>query len=172
MPGSLPRKMFSYIYRTVQQDWTTLEYGSGLSTLLFNEIGCAHLALEDQKVWRDKVTSLVGNTCEVKHVPLTRVQGSRHRMKYDWLPVGEYNLVLIDGPQGKLGRDGVLEQIQLLVNPQTIVLIDDVHRREEKRILDKLCGILEREARLVEEPLVTRPQQNRAFAILEPICDS
>lgn len=160
LPGTMPQKMFEYLAETVRSEWRTLEYGSGLSTLLFDRLGSEHLALEHEQRWHDKISKLV--ECEVRMAPMNRTPW------YTWAPPAEpFDLVLIDGPQGKIGRRGALTEILKVAGPQTIALLDDVHRGAEKRLCGAICSLLEREAEIVEEPLRCS-KGNRAFAILRP----
>lgn len=52
---------------------------------------------------------------------------------YDLESVPEYDLLLVDGPPGRIGRSGILDNLYLfdLSKP---VIVDDTHRKEEQKI--------------------------------------
>lgn len=49
-----------------------------------------------------------------------------------------YDLLLVDGPPQQIGRGGILKHLTLFDLTKPIV-IDDVHRKAERRILDKIA---------------------------------
>ena len=62
---------------------------------------------------------------------------------YSKLPKNDFSLIIIDGPPKIIGRDGILEHLNIL-NLADIILIDDLHRTDEFNLsqeISKKCGL-------------------------------
>jgi hypothetical protein len=79
---------------------------------------------------------------------------------YDWEPHGPDDLILIDGPQGEGNRDSVLSRLPVMAGSGSVVVIDDAHRAEERRLAHLAAESLNR-------PVVFYEGCGRGFAIIE-----
>lgn len=123
----------------------TLETGSGLSTWLMAAWGCNHTALEHDPAWYQRVAGpLCGEAC----VHLRAITPQTTSPWYAWQPPGPFDLILIDGPTGDIGRGGILQHLPELITPHTVIVVDDTHRPSDRTLCDR---IVERHAyRLTE----------------------
>jgi glycosyltransferase involved in cell wall biosynthesis len=131
----------------------TLETGSGKSTILFERAGCDHVALEHDVRKRAPYTSVVV-------APLT---GSP--AWYDWEPAHPFDLVLIDGPPGRIGRFGILRVLPRLVHRGSVIVVDDTHRKAERRLAEEIAR---RHGMSVESRKTTVFGLVRGYSILSP----
>lgn len=116
----------------------TLEFGSGLSTWLFDAANTAHTALEHDASWARRCRR--GNLS-----PMVRLHEQQIRDGwYDWRPNRPYDVILIDGPPGNIGREGVLPHVEKLCHATTIVFVDDVQRTPERKLAEKIAQCLDR----------------------------
>lgn len=136
----------------------TLEFGSGLSTIGFDRQGTVHTAIEHDRKWAGRVQRKLKPDTKVNliHVPI--VDGW-----YDWKPkYGElYDVILIDGPPGTIGRQGCLRYVPDMLAPGGVIYVDDTQRPAEQQISAELAERL---------GLATRRVQHgqRSFDILTP----
>lgn len=113
----------AYLESTLVPGMRTLEFGSGLSTQIFVEAGCSHVALEHDPRFAPELPSVV----------LTRLVGNPPF--YESIPAGPFDLILIDGPPGASGgRWGVLRVLPSLINEKTCIILDDTNRRQENEL--------------------------------------
>lgn len=124
------------IRRYLQPGMRTLEFGSGLSTCMFSHYGCDHTAVEHDPLWHQRLVSLSpGPRCRVQ---LARLTGTPPW--YDWQPGGEYDLVFVDGPQGRIGRQGFLRVVRDLGSPT--IVFDDTLRSAERELAEEVADLL------------------------------
>jgi len=129
---SISQPCWAEICKRLRPGMRTLEFGSGLSTLLFTNHDVRHTAIEDAPdIPRD-----AGPT--VRQVELSPDGW------YDWEPDGLYDLILIDGPQGTGNRGGVLRVIERLVHDETVIVVDDVRRVAERELAERIRSQLGR----------------------------
>ncbi len=121
-----------YCWETIQgllrPGWMTLECGSGLSTLLFDAVGCRHTALEHDP----------RHCAGSRSVKLTPLVGDPPW--YDWTSSSRFDFIFIDGPPGRIGRAGIRHRIAELMHDDTIVVLDDTHRAAEYRLCSQLAN--------------------------------
>jgi hypothetical protein len=144
---TIPRKLWEIIRPMLGPGMTTLETGSGLSTLLFEAAQCRHTALEHDERF----------AAPSRCVLLRPLAGTPPW--YDWEPTDRYDLILIDGPPASFGREGILRVFKRLVNDETIVVLDDTHRPAESRLAATICRGFGFEAKHYAE-------EGRGFAVL------
>ena len=61
----------------------------------------------------------------------------------------DYDLLFVDGPVGKIGRAGFYKHLDLF-NTSVPMIIDDVHRTPERKLLEKVSEKLELEYEMVK----------------------
>jgi len=122
-----------------------LECGSGLTTILIAAMTASRktpvFALEHHEDWfnkmRDTLESFGFDHVQVLLTPL------RDFGDYDWydvpkqtLPDG-FDLVICDGPPGNIkgSRYGLIPEMNHLLSPQCIILLDDANRRRERQVI-------------------------------------
>lgn len=136
--GAIPRVLFEHLekipakqrypdHNGVFRSTNTLEFGSGLSTLLFAELGTNHLAVEHSDQWASRLKGL-GAGGSVIWSP---IRGGW----YDSPPLSLRNdVILIDGPPGNIGREGVLNVLPLILAFGGTIYVDDTHRPAEQAL--------------------------------------
>ena len=107
---------------------TILEMGSGAGSSLLAETHDMH-CVEHNKDWVDKYDNIT-----YYYAPI--VDGWYDRSVLERLP-SEYEVLLIDGPPGNIGRSGILEYIKDLGEGKTII-VDDTHRSDETRLVKEI----------------------------------
>lgn len=115
------------IERRLAPGMRTLETGSGRSTGLFEGAGCEHTALEHDRKRRAPYASVI----------VASLSGSPPW--YDWEPGHPFDLILIDGPPGRIGRSGILRVLHRLLHRETVLVVDDTHRRAERRLAEEIA---------------------------------
>jgi len=112
-----------------------LEFGSGYGTVELADNYVIY-SVEDNAKWLNLDTRVTYIHAPI--VPIDNIPGHRHEQWYDRdiisssLPK-KYDMILVDGPSGRIGRSGLLTMIDLL-NPDVPWLIDDTIRNEESEI--------------------------------------
>ncbi len=144
---------WSAIESFLERGMRTLETGSGRSTGLFERAGCEHTALEHDARSRAPFPSVV----------VAALTGSPPW--YAWEPSHTYDLVLIDGPPGRIGRSGILRVLPRLVHRDTVIVVDDTHRRAERRLAEEIAA---RCRMRVDAPKTRVFGLSRGFSILSP----
>lgn len=124
-----------------------LELGSGEGTDRLAEHYEMH-SVEHDKGWLDKYDS---------HYIFASITPNGQRDWYDAgllakeLPlVGEYDLLLVDGPPGYVGRLGMLEHLDLF-DLSVPVVVDDVHRSAEHYLMEQIAEEAGRDYRVVRD---------------------
>lgn len=153
--GAISPVLWDHIAKFVVRGMRTLETGSGLSTWLFGECGCHHTALEHDPLWHDRVATRKHPNVNLCLAPLVG-----NPLWYDWRPTHPFDLILVDGPQGKIGRQGILNTLAECVHPQTIIILDDVQRRAESRLALQIADQLKKDVQIDTDG-------RRSFAILK-----
>ena len=125
---TVPSELWEALRPLLHAGMLTLETGSGLSTELFEAVGCRHTALEHDRRFAPRCESVV----------IAPLLGEPPW--YDWSPPHPYELILIDGPPKDAGgRCGILRVVDRLVHRRTILVLDDTNRPEEDRLASELA---------------------------------
>jgi len=157
-PGmSSTETMWEFLNREIRPGMKTLELGSGLTTMLFDRMQCDHLSIEHSEEWLDRVRSFVPLVnSSVLHRPIQDGW-------YSWKNTGgPFDLVLVDGPPGDIGRSGVLGTIDSIANEQTTIVLDDCNRAAELSLAVKISSMTGRSFRVIEG-------DGRAFAVFHGV---
>ena len=118
---SISEDLFNYIRRILPEGRTILELGSGWGTGQLSKFYTVY-SIEHDKRWLDKYDS-------------NYIYASIKNRWYDAeilrkeLPK-KYDLILVDGPTGGIGRGGFYQNLDLF-NTDVVMIFDDVHRQEE-----------------------------------------
>ncbi len=131
---SISKELFDYIRNTVPKGETILEMGSGWASGELAKYYTVYSVEHDQK-WLDKY-------------PTHYIYAPIKNGWYDPEVLGKslpksYKLILVDGPPGTIGRYGFLNNLSLF-NSDVIILIDDVNREVEHKLLVDLAATLKR----------------------------
>lgn len=118
----------AYLRELLRPGMRTLECGSGLSTEIFLQSGCDHIALENDPRYA------FNDQCVV----MTRLTGQPPW--YAVWPRGPFDVILIDGPAAANGgRWGFMRVAGELLGQNTIVIVDDVQRNDEKALAEAIA---------------------------------
>ena len=128
---SISRYCWEILRSLIRPGMKTLEFGSGLSTLLFDAAGCNHTAIEHDQQYAAPSRSVI----------VAPITGSIPW--YSWKPMEQYDLVFIDGPPEKIGRKGVLPMIGEISHANTLIVVDDTHRDHEREVATQICKLLD-----------------------------
>lgn len=152
--GAIPKSLFHELRRVCEPGFRTLEFGCGLSTLLFNELKTHHEAIEHDAKWRDQVLPHIR-----KGIPVTLCDIKDGW--YEWKPMKDrqYDVILVDGPPGRIGREGCLRLFPGILRPGGTVIVDDTHREKDRALAEEI-------ARKLDARLVTRKWGKRRFAVI------
>ncbi len=132
----------------------TLEIGSGLSTWLFATLPVTHTAIEPSPKWF--------TAC--KESPFIQNVDIRLRKPWHIGDLGEFSLILIDGPVGD--RSSVIAPVCISAfrgNPGDVILVDDVNRKPDLAVAERIARILN----CVMTVHAADSDTNRKFARLE-----
>ena len=81
---------------------------------------------------------------------------------YDWKPSHPFDLILIDGSPGTIGRKGILRVLDDCVHETTIVVLDDTNRPAERELAEDISRRYGLQCR--HSP---KQQDGRSFAICQ-----
>lgn len=130
-----------------------LEIGSGASTIwtgtFAKQAGASLVSLEHDGSYAEKTRTLIDQygltgTVSLLHAPLKPVQVDEKT--FDWYDHtllssldGPFDLVIVDGPPeatGDMARYPAFPLVEGLLSETCLVVLDDTHRENEKKILD------------------------------------
>jgi hypothetical protein len=130
---------------------TILEFGSGPGT---ERLGSKFkmFSIEHDATWvgTSKKSTYV-------HAPIVNRWYDVNAVKVLLSKIEKYDLVLVDGPTGKIGRKGLLKNLELF-NDKVIWVFDDVNRPNELKIMKDFCN-------KSNKSFVIYKGENRSFAI-------
>ena len=133
---AMPAPRWRVVREHLRPGLRTLETGCGLTTHLFAAAGCRHTALEHDAAHADRCRERLP-----AHVRLLRrdLTGTPPWYAVAAAELGRFDLILIDGPPGSVGRAGVLRHLPALLAPGGAVLLDDIHRPAERRLAQRVA---------------------------------
>ena len=131
---AISKELFNWILENLPGGKTILELGSGSGTVeLTHHYNVYSIEHDGKWVGRAEKSTYI-------YAPIVKYAG------YSWYDVEivreqlpkEYDLILVDGPPGTIGREGFLNNIELFKTDVPII-IDDSNRPAEARIRDALA---------------------------------
>lgn len=149
---SISQRLFSFILYTLNGHPTSKSKSANKKPILL-ELGSG---------WGTGVLSNFSEIYSVEHDPRWVGQYRSHYIHAPivdgWYDVEvlkkelpkEYDLILVDGPPGYIGRDGFLKNIHLF-RMDVPIIIDDVHRQAELDLLIKTAEKLNREYKIYND---------------------
>ena len=135
---AISKELFNYIVSVLPEGSTILELGSGWGT---SELAKKYTmySVENDKNWVGKYDS------HYIYAPIVNGWYDTNILKQQ-LPK-QYDLLLIDGPLGAIGRGKFLDNIDLFYTNVPII-IDDVHRIAELDLLNNVAAYLGRQTKI------------------------
>lgn len=143
---SLPIPVFEWVFKNIPEGGTILELGAGMGTQVFASKYEVLSVENDPRFGSLPLPFGVQNMVYAKIAP---TPASTKRNQLGWyeretllgkLPV-EYDLLVVDGPNRKVGRSGILDNMDLFQCKATVI-IDDVNRPAEMEIADAFSALL------------------------------
>ena len=134
----ITRELFDWIRDTLPDGKTILELGSGRGTVKLLEHYKVY-SIEHSKRWLGLAKG--GNYI---YAPIKKYSG------YSWYDADtltdlpQYDLLLVDGPPGTIGRMGIIKYRHLF-DMTVPIIVDDTHRRDEQAIAVMLAGMYSKE---------------------------
>lgn len=131
---AISEELYDYILEILPKGKTVLELGSGAGTeeLLKNY---TVYSVEHDTNWLDKFPT------NYIYAPIKDGWYDTQELKKK-LPT-KYDLILVDGPTGKIGRRGFLKHINLF-NTNVPIVFDDIHREAENKLMEDTANYLGR----------------------------
>jgi len=122
-----------WIIKNLERDSNILEFGSGIGTSRLSE----HFNMTS--IEHD--TKFVGlYDSEYIHAPIKN--GWYDVSKLESVLGKKFDLILVDGPTGIIGRDGWIRNMNLFKLDDTIIIMDDLNRNKELEIYKKTLSML------------------------------
>ena len=134
----MPKAAIDWIEQHVAKGAKILEFGSG--------DGSEGLARQYNLYSIEHDTEYLGKTkSRYVHAPIVENKTSTQYGEKGWydhtlfdqIPQS-FELIIVDGPPGRIGRMGLLEHLNLMPT-WTYMLVDDTDRKEEQKLVDELC---------------------------------
>ena len=140
---ALHKDVFNWIRENIKDGSTILELGSGTATVELCKFYNVY-SIEHDRKWLNKSNS------NYIHAPI--ISYNDKHGKYRWYDVRvlkeklpkSYDLLLIDGPPGTIGRIPFLYNLELF-NWSVPILVDDTSRPDELFLCNQLKTILNKE---------------------------
>ena len=163
---TLDNESIDYIKSILPEGQTILELGSGEGTIKLSEY-YNMISVENQREWQDRYPICtkyinVGHKMynetdfkkpdNIKNIPSQNGWYDPNELQTKLPAKTEYDLILIDGPGGWLGRAGFITYLEYF-NTEVPIILDDVHREQELMIIKKLSEILGREYKIINKSL-------------------
>jgi hypothetical protein len=143
---AISEEIIDYLISNLNENDTIIEFGSGTGSIEIEN----HFDL--WSIEHNKVFLLVHkNTLNNFYAPIKKYKKVNPTLKtdineYEWydedviknvLNKINYNCLLVDGPPGCIGREGFLYNLNEF-NTNCLIIIDDVNRDEENKLLYKV----------------------------------
>ena len=135
--GAIGKEVWDCIAMHIPPNSKTLEFGCGMSTLLFDYSGHTHTAIDNSQKYIDLVKSHNPSGGTTILHSLLGQNGF-----YVNIPSGPFDCILIDGPAGEGNRNGVLDVIESLVRKGTAIVLDDTNRAQDKELSEAIQKLL------------------------------
>ena len=117
---------YDWITNNLEKGKTILELGSGVTTIKLTEDYIVHSIEHDEKFLN------LAEDSNYIYAPIERYNGYRWYSieKLNEIKDLEYDMILVDGPTGIIGRVGFLHNLDLF-HTDVPILIDDTNRKPE-----------------------------------------
>ena len=148
---SIDKETYEWIKRNIRKGSTILELGSGGGTIDLAKDYKVY-SVEHDKEW----LNLSPNTKYI-YAPI----------KNNWYDVDvlrkelpkKYDLIIVDGPPGYIGRKGFYENLKKLFDTKAIILVDDTNRGMEKQLIENI-------SKKLRTKYVEYTTKNKKFAVI------
>lgn len=144
---AIQESCFEFIKQILSEGSTILEFGSGVGTDFLSK-HYKMISVENYDEWIGRYNSTY------IHAPIAyytesytapELPGEYSTKQIGWYDidiikeklVDNYDLILIDGPNGKFGRGGFLKHIDLF-NTNVPIIFDDINRAAERQLMIKV----------------------------------
>jgi len=121
---SISQQVVDWIRATLPRGSVILECGSGYGSGILSLYYEIH-SIEHNSYWLGKYRGP-----HYIYAPIVDRWYDVERLKCE-LPSLTYNLILVDGPNGEIGRKGFFENLDLFNVEGTIIVFDDIDRKAE-----------------------------------------
>lgn len=146
--GQVSSLMIDYIKENFSPG-IILELGSGAGTQPLIEAGFTIWAVEHSEKWLNKFNNVTYFYAPLKEMKI--VKRFNHSQWYDKEVIAtiphSYQLIIVDGPPGTVGRSGFLKYMSLF-NTNVPIIIDDINRPDDLKLAGKVSARLQRELRI------------------------
>ncbi len=142
---AIDKELFDFIRQVLPDGKTILELGSGDGTAELVKHYKVY-SVEHDPEWIDKYKSNYIFAPIRRHKPVKNLEGEYWydaRVLELILPEIDYDLLLIDGPPSHYGRAGLIKYWSLF-KTNVIIVMDDLNRYEDWRIMVKVSGRLKK----------------------------
>jgi hypothetical protein len=148
----------NWILQNLPNDSTMLEFGSGPGTTRFVEKFKVYSIEHDLKyVGVEPKSTYV-------HAPITfnsnNIKWYDENIVRNFIKDLKYDLILVDGPLGSIGRSGIKNILDILKTENIPLIFDDVNRPNEFKLMEEVSKILERKYEIYKGI-------NRSFSVIK-----
>ena len=139
---SIGKQLFNYVRSILPDGKTMLELGSGWASGEFSKHYTVY-SIEDNLRWLNKYKT------NYIHVPIKSNWYNADILK-NKLP-DHYDLILVDGPLGLIGRQGFCTYLHLF-KINVPIIFDDTHREEDYKLCMDVARKLGKEVQIIQDP--------------------
>ena len=157
----LPKEAYSWIESNIPSGSIIVELGSGHGSIRLSE---------EYEVWSiEHDEDWIGiASVNYIHAPLVPLSNDSEKLWYDPIMINaeipsNYDMLLIDGPTGDIGRSGILSHLDIF-SLDVPILVDDVQRNDEMHIALELSRITGHTLSIIDCEIMD--ESIRKFAIL------